>query len=297
MEILDSIQNFLWANAQILAVFVAALATASQRAVKSGERGLRFTLGRATNELSPGFYFMVPWFQTIGIVQDRARTLDIPDQRVTTHDGIVLNVDCSVVYRVTDIRKALIEVDNYERGMSQLLPIAVQQVLGHLNQAKLRADEALDAELDRRLSALVAAWGITVESARLTSIAPSRQSLRVTQLGQQVAARRTAVSALSSVSQRTSLGLVGRTTHYATRGERARRREQEHRWMRLWIRSLGRRGLTRHATLRALRAVQLKRLQSPAVPIRSGSIRIVILALVLMMTLFGWICSGLLLWS
>jgi regulator of protease activity HflC (stomatin/prohibitin superfamily) len=280
MDWLEAIVDFFWVNNQTIAVVLAAIAGSAQRVVRSGERGLRFTLGRATNEVGPGFHFMLPWLQTIDIVQDRAKTLDIPDQRVTTHDGIVLAVDCSVVYRIVDIRKALIEIDNLERGMTHLLPIAVQQVLGHLSNDGLRASDGLDAQLDQRLSALVSAWGVQLESARLTSIAPSRRSLRITQLGQQVEARRTSTMALSSVGSTTALGLVGRTSRYVQRGQSARLREAHNRWLRHWIRALGRRGMNRHATVRALRATQTARMPRPSRNPLAGPVRLLVLVAV-----------------
>ena len=73
--------------------------------------------GRARRELEPGFHLLIPFLQRARRMPTRSRTLDLPAQRVATHQGLVYHVDANLVYRVTDVRKAMIQVDQIEKGM------------------------------------------------------------------------------------------------------------------------------------------------------------------------------------
>ena len=144
----EALLEFFLRHNDKLWVLLILLAQRSYRVIESGNRGLRFTFGRAGPVLEPGTHVLIPLVQTVKSLPSRARTLDIPNQTLTTHDGIVLHVDCNLVYQVVDPRRALIEIGDLERGMADLTGIAVQAVLGGLSMADLKQTHALDAELD-----------------------------------------------------------------------------------------------------------------------------------------------------
>jgi hypothetical protein len=223
----------------------------------------------------------------------------LPDQVVTTIDGIVLNVDCNLVYRVVDVHKALIEIDNLEEGMTQLLSLAVQGVLGGASLADLKQSEELDAELDRRMNAMLEPWGVLVEAARFASISPNAKSLRVTQLARALDARRVAMGALETdVTRGHALGLLGAgNSRYVQRGERLRATEVRHRHSRNWIRPLMRRGLSRASTISATRAWQDG--EAPVLANASqvrrvtGTVRLVVLGVLIGIPAAISVCCGL----
>ena len=69
-----------------------ALARATATTVKTGTTGLFFSFGRATRVVEPGLCYMIPFLQVVRTMPTRARTLDLPAQRVVTHDGLVFLV-------------------------------------------------------------------------------------------------------------------------------------------------------------------------------------------------------------
>lgn len=208
---------------QELLYAVAAIAWATVRAagrtVQSGNTGLKFSFGRAVRVVEPGFHLLVPFLQVIRTLPTRSRTLDLPSQRVTTLDGLVYDVDANLVYRVVDVRKALIEIDELERGMLQVLGLAVQEVLRARGRAELYASAALDGELSGLMAARLAMWGVEVERAGFPTIHPSRETVRVTQLAALGAERRGALSRLraSGTSETSGLALLGLPTRVLTR--------------------------------------------------------------------------------
>lgn len=195
----------------ILLVSLSAVGRAMFRTIDSGHEGLRFTFGRASKRLGPGLHFFFPFLQTMRKLPSRARTLDLPAQRVVTQEGLVYQADANMVYRVVDIRKALIEVDNLEKAMLQMLGLSVQTVLRGADHNQIRDTDRLNRELHESLQTRLSPWGVQVETAGFPSIAPSAQSIRITQLDKVTRERMAAFQDLASATGSTALAtaLVG----------------------------------------------------------------------------------------
>ncbi len=205
------------------------------KTVSSGEVGVKFSFGRATRVCEPGFYPLIPIFQTIRTVPSRARTLDLPRQRLTTRKGYVFEVDATLVYRVIDPRQALIQIDSLERGMLQMLGVAVYEVLAELDGAELRVSQELDGRLAQVMGARLERWGVQVERAGFATLHPSRETVRITQLGRRVATRsRAAQHFVTRADGGAALGLLGASQRIIsrTRAQRARElRSRRRRWL------------------------------------------------------------------
>ena len=168
----------------LIAPALAGLVRSMGITIQSGQTGLLFTFGRTRRTLDPGFHLLIPFVQRARSLPTRSRTMDLPTQRVVTRAGLVFIADANLVYRIVDVRKALIEVDDLERGMLQMLGLGVQEVLRDLRREEatvsVELDEALRANLSRRLEP----WGVAVERTGFTSVTPSPRTLRLTQLGE-----------------------------------------------------------------------------------------------------------------
>lgn len=197
---------------------VAAIVRAMGATVESGQTGLLFTCGRASKTLPPGFRPLVPFLQRVSKVPTRSRTLDLPAQRVVTFSGLVYHVDANLVYRIVDVRKALIEIDDVEKGMRQMLGLGVQEVVRASDREQLARPRTLDADLERNLAERLAPWGVQVERTGLTSITPSRQTLRITQIARVTGERRTMFTSLADdTGEGAALGLIGSRTRLMRR--------------------------------------------------------------------------------
>ena len=237
-DLIGEVARALWDNyyeeLRYVAIFTAfALVRAAGKTVQTGQTGLKFSFGRATKLCEPGFYPLVPFLQVVRVVATRDRTLDLPQQRVTTFDGLVYDVDANLVFRVVEVRKALIEIDDLDRGMYQVLGLGVQAVLRGRERASMHVSDELDRELAARLTERLAAWGVEVQRAGFTSIRPTERTLRVTQLASVTGERGRMLAALESqgLARRAALGLLGphqgvpaRRTKRLQRLARARRR-------------------------------------------------------------------------
>jgi len=216
LELVAGAAAFLWENfyeeiRYALIAVVVGLVRAAGKTVQSGQTGLKYSFGRATRELPPGFYPLIPFLQVVRVVATRDRTVDLPQQRVTTLDGLVYDVDANLVFRVVDVRKALIEIDDLDRGMYQVLGLGVQEVLRRRERASMHVSTDLDQVLASTLSERLVPWGVEVRRAGFTSIKPTDRTLRVTQLSAVVSERERALAQLErgGAGHRAALALLG----------------------------------------------------------------------------------------
>jgi regulator of protease activity HflC (stomatin/prohibitin superfamily) len=179
-----------------VAVALYGLARAFGVMIQSGQRGVLFRWGRAVEELEPGFHWLVPLVHGIKTTPVRSVTIDLPDQKVMTADGLVYHVGVNLVYRVEDATRALTLIDHIDSGCRAAIPIVVTEVVCSRAQAQLVDRVSLDRELSERTHARIARWGLVVEQAGFTTIAPDRSVLRTTQLRQRTVERSRALHAL-----------------------------------------------------------------------------------------------------
>ena len=161
--------------------------------VQTGQTGLLFHFGFAAKVLEPGFRPLIPFLQVVRRVPTRSRTLELSDQRVVTDGGLVYLVRANLVWRVVDVHRALIQIDDLEDGMRQALTLAVQEVLREAGGPRVRLAPELDEELAARMETVLERWGVHCERAGFQSAFPSPVTLRLVQIRERVAARTKAV--------------------------------------------------------------------------------------------------------
>ena len=151
--------------------------------IQSGQRGILFRWGRVVKELEPGFHWLVPLMHTARKTPVRSVTMVLPDQKVMTADGLVYDVQRELrlpgrrcdqgpdLGRSPRYRLPVRDSDRRHRDPQTYAtrPQLVDRVL-------------LDRELTERIHDWVARWGLVIEQAGFTSIAPNRSVLHTTQL-------------------------------------------------------------------------------------------------------------------
>src|SRR5262245_55444172 len=150
--------------------------------VQTGTAGVLFSFGRAKKVLEPGFHPLIPIFQQVRHTPIRSVTMDLPRQRVATADGLVYDVHTNVVYRVVDPITAATAIDDVRQGILTMMPLLVHDILREQTRETLNARQRLDHELTERAREALARWGLTVETAGMSTIAPTRHTVRLTQL-------------------------------------------------------------------------------------------------------------------
>ncbi len=154
-----------------LIVIVVLLVLSSLRQVNQYERGVMFTMGRATGIKNPGWRIVWPVFQSMKKVDIRVKAVDVPDQEAITRDNISVKVNAVIYYKVSDAAKAVIEVENFYYAVSQLAQTTMRNAVGEVDLDKLLSSR--DEVSDRIQTVVDKAsdpWGIKVESVELKDI-------------------------------------------------------------------------------------------------------------------------------
>jgi regulator of protease activity HflC (stomatin/prohibitin superfamily) len=143
----------------------------SIRQINQYERGLRFTMGRFTAILEPGWRIVIPIFQTYRKVDMRVKAVDVPDQNAITKDNVSVAVNAVIYYRVSSAEKAILEVENFFYAISQYAQTTMRNIVGEVTLDELlsgreaianRIKEIVDKETD--------AWGLKVNNVELKDI-------------------------------------------------------------------------------------------------------------------------------
>lgn len=150
-------------------VFLIILVSIKQ--VNQYERGLKFTLGKYTGIMQPGWRIIIPIFQGYQKVDMRVKAVDVPDQKAITRDNVSVIVNAVIYYRVESAEKAILEVEDFRYAISQYAQTTMRNIVGEVtldevlaNRDKLadRIREIVDKETD--------AWGLKVGNVELKDV-------------------------------------------------------------------------------------------------------------------------------
>ncbi|MDP6408842.1 MAG: SPFH domain-containing protein [Planctomycetota bacterium] len=150
--------------------------------IYDGQHGLKFTLGRAGPIYGPGVHFKAPIIQKFHIEETKHTTLDLEPQVIQLSDDLVYEVDCKVVYRISDLRKAVIEIDDLVTGLQNRVVMAVQKVVQEKDRATIQNTEELCGQIRDELRPVEEQWGVTILQLGFSNISPSPATLEITQL-------------------------------------------------------------------------------------------------------------------
>ncbi len=142
------------------------------RQINQYEKGVFFTLGRFTSIKEPGWRIVIPIFQSLRKVDTRVKAVDVPEQKAITKDNISVGVNAVIYYRVTDVSKAILEVEDYIYAMSQLAQTTMRNAVGEVELDELLSQRD---KISERISLVVDKasdpWGIKVSTVELKDIA------------------------------------------------------------------------------------------------------------------------------
>ncbi len=143
----------------------------SLRQINQYQRGVKFTMGRFTGIMEPGWRLVIPIFQSAKKVDMRVKAVDVPDQKAITRDNVSVVVNAVIYYRVSDAAKAILEVEDFFYAISQYAQTTMRNIVGEVtldellaNREKLaeRIKEIVDKETD--------AWGLKVNNVELKDV-------------------------------------------------------------------------------------------------------------------------------
>ncbi|WP_336360470.1 SPFH domain-containing protein [Haladaptatus sp. ZSTT2] len=160
----------------ILALGAAAVIVAkSVVIVQAYEKQALTIFGEFRELLGPGIRFVPPFVSQTYAFDMRTQTMDVPSQEAITRDNSPVVANAVIYLRVTDAKRAFLEVDDYMRATSNLAQTTLRAVLGDmaLDDTLSRRREIND-RIRRELEGPTDAWGVRVEAVEVQAITPSQ---------------------------------------------------------------------------------------------------------------------------
>ncbi len=144
---------------------------AGVRVLQEYERGVLFRLGRYVGVKEAGFRWIIPGVDRMVKISLREIVMDVPPQDVITRDNVSVKVNAVLYFRVLHPEKAVIQVENYLYGTSQLSQTTLRSVCGQAELDELLSErETLNRKLQEVIDQQTEPWGVKVRAVELKQI-------------------------------------------------------------------------------------------------------------------------------
>lgn len=161
----------------------------SIRQVNQYENGVKFTLGKFSGIMQPGWNIVLPIFQSYQKIDMRVKAVDVPDQEAITRDNISVKVNAVIYYKVRSAELALLAVENFYYAVSQLAQTTMRNAVGQVELDELLSQRDKVSENIRSIIDQASdPWGISVDNVELKDITLPEEMKRV--IGKQAEAER-----------------------------------------------------------------------------------------------------------
>ena len=157
--------------------------------VQEYQRGVKFTLGKYSGVMQPGLRLVIPIFQNWQRVDIRVKAVDVPDQDAITKDNVSIKVNAVLYYKVSDTKKSIIEVEEFNYAVSQLAQTTMRDVVGEVTLDELLSKrDSVSKRIREIVDTATDPWGIKVESVELKHVELPEQLKRT--IGKEAEAER-----------------------------------------------------------------------------------------------------------
>ncbi len=141
------------------------------RVLTEYERGVIFRFGRYTGVKEAGLRWIIPGVDRMDRISLREIVMDVPPQEVITRDNVSVKVNAVLYFRVLHPEKAVIQVENYLYGTSQLSQTTLRSVCGQAELDELLAErESINQKLQEIIDLQTEPWGVKVRAVEVKQI-------------------------------------------------------------------------------------------------------------------------------
>ena len=164
----------------ILIIAIVWILLISIRQINQYERGVKFTLGKYTKTLEPGWRIILPIIQSYRKVDIRTKVIDVPEQEAITRDNISVKINAVIYYKVFDSSKVILEVEDFKYAVSQLAQTTMRNAVGSITLDELLGQrDKISEKITNIIDVATDPWGIKVENVELKDISLPEDMKRV----------------------------------------------------------------------------------------------------------------------
>ncbi len=152
----------------------------SIKQINEYERGIKFTLGKYSKMLNPGWNIILPIFQSYSKVDIRTKAVDVPEQEAISKDNVSVKINAVIYYKIFDASKAILQVENYDYAVEQLAQTTMRNIVGSVSLDELLSErEKVSEKICAIIDKASDDWGIKVENVELKDVSLPIEMKRV----------------------------------------------------------------------------------------------------------------------
>jgi regulator of protease activity HflC (stomatin/prohibitin superfamily) len=142
------------------------------KVVQQWEKVALLRLGRYVGLRGPGWFHVVPVFETIShYIDQRVRVHSVTAESTLTRDTVPVNVDAIVFWMVWNAEKSILEVENFTEAVNMSAQTALRESIGRHELAQMITErEVMGRQLQQILDEKTNPWGITVQSVEIRDV-------------------------------------------------------------------------------------------------------------------------------
>lgn len=141
------------------------------RVAAEWERGVTLRLGKFIGVKGPGIFYVFPGIETARFIDTRTLVANIPHQKVITRDNVPAEIDSALFFLVSDAKKAVTSIRDFQFAISQYAQAALRDVIGGLTLDELLSErEQIQEKILEAVEEKVKEWGLHLDSVRLQDI-------------------------------------------------------------------------------------------------------------------------------
>ena len=161
-------------------IIIAIILLSSIRQVNEYERGIKFTRGKFSSIMKPGWNVVLPIIQSFKKVDIRTKAVDVPEQDAITKDNVSVRINAVIYYKIFDASKAVLAVENFYYAVSQLAQTTMRNAVGEVELDELLSErETISDKICAIIDKATDPWGIKVENVELKDVALPEEMKRV----------------------------------------------------------------------------------------------------------------------
>ena len=167
-------QDLLGSGAVYLAIalFIVVALFKGIRIVPQSQKFVVERLGRLRSVLGPGINFVVPFLDTVAHkVSVLERQLPTAHQDAITTDNVLVKVETSVFYRVTEPEKTVYRIRDVDAAIATTVAGIVRSEIGKMELDAVQSNRnELTAKIREHVRVMVDEWGIEVTRAEILDV-------------------------------------------------------------------------------------------------------------------------------
>jgi regulator of protease activity HflC (stomatin/prohibitin superfamily) len=156
----------------VVGAFIGIYLLFSIKVVQQWEKVALLRLGRYVGLRGPGWFMMVPVFESIShYIDQRVRVHSVTAESTLTRDTVPVNVDAIVFWMVWNAEKSILEVENFVEAVNMSAQTALRESIGRHELAQMITErEVMGRQLQQILDEKTNPWGITVQSVEIRDV-------------------------------------------------------------------------------------------------------------------------------